>query len=973
VNAGKTDTAGHPLHTEQSVCKSAVGQAGRARAWAESDIDWPQRTAAGFVLCCLLGTVPALAAQGPIHAVRTPEAPKLDGRVDDPVWQRAPVFTDFLESYPQEGATPTFRTEVRVLYDDRTLFVSVVSRDPHPELVQRQLGRRDTNPLVGDLVEVEIDSTHDRRTGYYFAVNAAGVLRDALLYGDVNMADTWDGVWDAAVFMLPDGWSAELAIPLDLLRFPRAPTQEWGFLVRRTVHRTHQVFDSQMIPKSANGLVSRFGTLTGLDGLTPRRAFQLTPYVTGRLSIRPQYTDPAYPSPRLVSPSADVGADLRTTLTSDLTLNAAINPDFGQVEQDQVVLNLSNQEVFYPEKRPFFNQGLELFQPVGVEYFINGQPPPQQLFYSRRIGLDTPILAAAKVTGTGWKGLDIGLLDAVVMGVADPGKRDVAYLDDPDPDDPWVHLVEGKPDRRLQFHAQRPLHLGLNDELPREPPVSRNYFAFAARQTFLGNSSVGVTLTSANPLSARCTEADIQRQTELQAQLAKDSPGIVSNSEDPINVRDCQGYGGTTAGIDFNLRSRNSEWLALGALNASRRIGGPANDALRDGTVMHPGDLGAGGYFMAGKFGGEGIRADIGYRYATPRLDLNALGYLQSQNQQAFLTNLRYYRSRGIGSLHELQAVLFFSTWWSTDGRWTPRGNYAGLDTSVILPGYQQIGFFVNAEIPRYDVREIDGYGVPFERRGDVVLGLYGGTDPNRPVVLTGFGYLFRTFNQGPTPPQTGGGGQLTLFVRPKPWWETQLIGQLDIKPQGPRFIDCTTALTPAPPPGTTDPRCAGDGFNDHTRNTFLFGAEDAKNFSLTLRQTFVFTPRLTLQIYGQLFSAGGQFGQLYVAEGAAGDRIHLTDLKPTSTRPTDIDDPNFHDATLNLNVVLRWEYRLGSTLFLVYSRSQSALGLTRQIDPVSGEILHQQAPTHGLAPLRLGPGPTVDTFQVKWSYFWDA
>src|SRR5262249_19304568 len=267
--------------------------------------------------------------------------------------------------------------------------------------------------------------------------------------------------------------TAELAIPLDILRFPQAPTQEWGFLVRRTIHRTHQVFDSSLIPRSANGLVSRLGILTGLDGIQPRRAFQLTPYTTTRLTFRPQNSDPAFPSPRLTEPSADVGADLRATLTSDLTLNAAINPDFGQVEADQVVLNLSNQELFFPEKRPFFNQGLELFQPVAAEY----GPPPFQLFYSRRIGLDTPILGAAKITGSGWKGLDIGILDAVVMGAPDPGKKDVAFLDDPDPDDAFVHQVEGNPDKRLQFHLQQPLHIGLNSALPREPPVSRHYLA----------------------------------------------------------------------------------------------------------------------------------------------------------------------------------------------------------------------------------------------------------------------------------------------------------------------------------------------------------------------------------------------------------------------------------------------------------------------------------------------------------------
>jgi len=911
-------------------------------------------TFAHLLLLATAAAAPPPAAQGPIRAARTPEAPKLDGRPDDPVWQLAPPFTQFLEQFPDEGKVPPpeFRTEVRVLYDDRTLYILVVCHDPQPELIQRQLGRRDV-PLVGDQVEIGIDSTHDRRSGYYFGVNAAGTLRDGLFYGDVNLADTWDAVWDAAVARLPDGWSAEVAIPLDFLRFPRAPTQEWGFMVRRTIHRTHQVFDSSLVPRSANGLVSRFGTLTGLDDLVPHRAFQITPYATGRLQLRPQYTDPVYPSPRLLEPSADVGADLRVGLTSDLTLNAAINPDFGQVEADQVVLNLSNQELFFPEKRPFFTQGLELFQPVGTE-FQQGQVLPMQLFYSRRIGLDAPILAAAKVTGTGWKGLDIGILDAVVMGAGDPGKRDVAYLDDPDPDDSWIHQVEGTPDRRLQFHLQQPFHIGLNSALPREPPVSRNYFAAVARQTFLGNSSVGLTVTSVNPLQPRCTQADIERTTAMRSALP---PDILANTADPIRWdaqgNDCAGFGGTTVGLDFNLRTRDGEWVALGTVVGSRRIGGPQDDVLRDGTVMHPGDLGAGGYFVAGKVGGEGFRAYVNGRYSSPKLDLTAIGYQQSQNQQAIQGNLAYYRSRDIGSLHELQIKLAASTWWSTDGQWTPRGNYANFEISTILPGYQQIGWGLNLEIPRYDVREIDGYGVPFERIGDVATAFFGSTDPNRPVVLSGFVFGARSFKQGPGEQLTAWGTELTLFVRPVAWSETQLIGHYEHNPQGYRYVDCLD---------TGEGSCAAAGVADSTRNWFLFARQDPKIFSLTIRQTFIFAPRLTLQIYAQLFSAGSHYTDFAEASATAGQRIDLEQLtrRPFGLREG-VDNPDFHEAAFNLNVVLRWEYRLGSTLYLVYTRNQKALG-----------VAPGQQPTSGLLPLRLGPGPTVDTFQVKWSYFFD-
>lgn len=906
-------------------------------------------TFAQLLLLATTAAAPLPAAQGPIHAARTAEAPVLDGRPDDPVWQRAPAYTQFLEQFPDEGRVPApeLRTEVRVLYDDRTLYVLVVCHDPDPQRVQRQLGRRDT-PLVGDLVEIGIDSTHDGRSGYYFGVNAAGTLRDGLYYGDVNLADTWDAVWDAAVASIPEGWSAEVAIPLDFLRFPRAPTQEWGFLVRRTIHRTHQVFDSALVPRSANGFVSRFGTLTGLDALVPHRAFQLTPYATGRLQLRPQYTDPVYPTPRLVEPSADVGADLRVGLTSDLTLNAAINPDFGQVEADQVVLNLSNQELFFPEKRPFFTQGLELFQPVGAEF----NNVPMQLFYSRRIGLDAPILAAAKVTGSGWKGLDVGILDAVVMGAGDPGKRDVAYLDAPDPDDAWVHQVEGNPDRRFAFHLQQPFHLGMNSALPREPPVSRNYFAAVARQTFLGNSSVGLTVTSVNPLQPRCTYADIQRTRDLRNALPLE---IQENTADPIRWddqgNDCAGFGGTTAGLDFNLRTHDGEWVAQGTVLGSRRIGGPQDDVLRDGTVMHPGDLGAGGYFLAGKVGGEGVRAWLVGRYASPKLDLTAIGYQQSQNQQALGATLAYYRSNGIGSFHEIQARIFANTWWSTDGHWTPRGNYAGFEVSAILPGYQQLGWNVQMEIPRYDIREIDGYGVPFERIGDVATALFGSTDPNRPVVLSGFVFAARGFPQGPTPVLHAWGSELTLFVRPVAWSETQLIGHYEHNPQGHRFVDCLDTGTGS---------CEAAGVGDPHRNQFLFAVQDPKFLSLTVRQTFVFAPKLTLQIYAQLFSAGSHYSDFAVGSARAGERLDLDQLT-LSSRPGSVDDPDFHEAAFNLNVVLRWEYRLGSTLYLVYSRNQQVLG-----------VAPGQEPTSGILPLRLGPGPAVDTFQVKWSYFFD-
>ena len=205
-----------------------------------------------------------------------------------------------------------------------------------------------------------------------------------------------------------DGWVAEFSIPLSVLRFPEAAVQTWGFSVRRQIAALNEEIESVDNPRTSNANVSRLGHLTGLEGLKPRRAVELVPYLATRGALRPQFSDPPRPTPRLLDPTLDVGLDVKAALTSDLALNATFNPDFGQVEADQLILNLSTFEAFFPEKRTFFTQGLELFQPVGS---ATGNVP-QSLFYSRRIGLDTPILGAAKLTGTVTKGVEVGVLDA---------------------------------------------------------------------------------------------------------------------------------------------------------------------------------------------------------------------------------------------------------------------------------------------------------------------------------------------------------------------------------------------------------------------------------------------------------------------------------------------------------------------------------------------------------------------------------
>jgi len=866
-----------------------------------------RRNSAGALLAAALGAAaPASAAQGAIVAHRTEQSIRLDGRLDDPAWQAAPPFSDFVESFPRPGAPASLRTEVRVLYDDETLYVGIDCADLEPSEIIQQLARRDSS-VTSDKVEVALDTRAGGYTGYDFVVNAAGVQRDELLFADVNTTESWDAVWDAAVSVDAHGWSVELAIPFRQLRFSAAREQRWGILVRRTIPRTHQVFDSVLVPREANpvnpgGLVvSRFGTLEGLVDVSPRHGFELLSYAAARTTLRPQFSDPSRPDPRLVDPSLDVGLDFKTALARRLTLTGTLNPDFGQVETDQVIQNLSNSEPFFPEKRPFFLEGLDIFQPVGSEY-----GSPQQIFYSRRIGLGAPILAAAKVTGVAREGLDVGVLDAVVTGAGNSSLVPVAYGN---PNAATLAPYEARPDRRWHLHLAQPFHFGPEDALPGAHPVAVNSFAAVARQR-VGGGSAGVTFTAATPLEARCTRAEFTTEADYVA-------------------ADCASHGANALGLDLKVPG---EWGGFAQVEVSQAVGGPPGGrTLRDGTELRDGDLGLGGHLRAGKLGGEPWRFDVVYVYQGRKLDLNAVGFQPYSDYQWVDLDLHYVRPSGFGPFHSFQVDYVLDLNWTADGR-LPRGVNSSITSKLQLPGYQTVGVKLGVEIPQYDTREIAYAGVPFERIGDVVVALIFGSDPSRRLQASGDVFAFRTVRKGPFRPATGVGWDLSASWTPHARLETRLDGAYGRKPQGPRWVETV-----------------GD--------TAVFGDEHAEFLSLTLRQQLVFTPRLSAQVYAQLFTSAIRFGSDFwgaVLPGRA--RVAVADLAPVAYGAS----PAAHEAVVNVNVVLRWEYRLGSALFLVYTRSQQEL-------PASD----------GAVSARIGSpalfrGPVTDALLVKWTYWRD-
>jgi hypothetical protein len=861
----------------------------------------------------------AAAAGDAVVAVRREGTVQIDGVLDEAAWKRAPVFDGFVQLFPKEGEPPSERTEVRVLFDEKALYVGVRCLDSQAGAIVRTLGRRDAS-LFADQVLVLVDSTHEGRTGYAFLVNAAGVQQDGMYYNDDRFSTDWDAVWEAAVSVDAGGWSAELMIPLTVLRFSDRPVQTWGFGVRRTLARLHEDSVSVLLRRSQRGVVSRLAPLTGVDGLRPRRDLELTPYVTTRVSLRPQYPYTTRPYPRLTEPSADLGLDLRASIGRGLALQATINPDFGQVEADTIIQNLSRYETFFPEKRPFFLQGMDLFQakPGGS----GERESPQQMFYSRRVGLDAPILAAAKLTGQASDDIQVGLLDAVVTGAGWPGG-----------------LAWDTPPQGVGFSGTQPLHVGAASGFAELEPASRNIFAGLWRWQPGATRDLGLWMTSAVVPGRECTPAEAQRPYDPT------DAGI--NRPDQLRPRRCEALAANAVAVDGSLRSDDGEWFVRGQATGSQWMGRAPMRALADGTVLRPADTGFGWYLSGGKQEGEPWRFEAQWYYESPKLELNAVGFQRTQNEQFGRALVHWIKPSGIGPFLSLDTHAGAETGWTTASPRVMRSAQIWTEVNLQLKTFQWIGCYAFYNFSRWDVREIDRSGifggtgpddlprrgVPYQRQGDLAALCWFSSDPSGGVVFEVDVLAGRNFALGP--------------LAPAAFW--QLMGTLALRPHE----RLETRLELKGGPDTFRARWV----DDNADGSYLFADLSAPSVSVTLRQQVLLSTTLTLQAYAQLFLSYGRYGPFYTATPGAGGRIAATDLVP-ATATTDYD---FRSVALNVNVVLRWEYRLGSTLFAVYTRAQDERGFDDGSQPST------------LKPHELARGPAVDTFMLKWSYWWSA
>jgi hypothetical protein len=763
--------------------------------------------------------------------------PKIDGLLDDEVWTYAGVTSDFQQLQPIENGAPTESTVVYMAYDDEAFYVGVMLFDKDPDKIVARLARRDRGSET-DRINIYFDPYLDHQTGYQFTITAGGSLTDALLYNDTRTDDTWDAIWDARSSRHDRGWSAEFKIPLRILRFnDSAEEQTWGFQLTRYISRK-QEWDQWVLQRRDNsGWVSRFGHINGIKGIRSRTPVEMLPYSVGRTTFEPK--SPTNADGREFFSNA--GADLRYGVTSNTTLHATFNPDFGQVDADPAVLNLSVFETFFQERRPFFVEGQQVFR------------TPIQLFYTRRIGrrpgyfflpagaqeLDRPdfttILAAAKFTGKTQKKTSFGLVNAVTTS-----------------------------------EESRMMLNGTSSDFRVEPFT--NFLVGRLQQDFRqGNSQIGFIGTAVNRKG---------------------------------------GHDAYTGGIDWNHKMYNNLYRISGQVAGTRT----GRTARQQGYGLN---------LQIAKDDGW-LRGNMSLDALSPGFNANDLGFTRRSNNILTSYGLDVIRVRPTGPFLQNNFWLYGSQNWNYDrlhlqneiefGMFHQFKNFWGLN-----PG-------VTYHFETLDDLDTRG-GPPIVKPAGWDYYVWIGSDISKPVS----GGVFTSWGSNE-------GGSTNRYIGPSLTLRPSARIELRLNPGYSWNHNDAQYVTQRSSGGQTE---------------YVYGELDSKVLDLTTRADILFNRDISLQFYIQPFVAVGDY--------AAGRFKALA--APSSYTFTPVSDPtpsrDFNSRSLRSNLVFRWEYRPGSTLFFVWSQSRSAFSN----DPAF-------RPFRSIGNTFSDDGPNI--FMVKFNYFFN-
>ena len=817
-------------------------------------------------------------------------APRIDGRLDDAIWAQAEPASGFTQRSPLDGQPATESTVVRVAYDADAIYVAGRMYDAEPSRIVTELGRRDAG-MSDDHFEFAIDSYHDHRTAFFFKVNSLGVRTDGLYSDDGQAYDqSWDPVWEAAARRDSLGWTAECRIPLSQLRFPNTPTQVWGINFNRYVRRKAEDSFWAWISQTDDGYSSFMGHVLGIADLPQPRRLEVLPYVNGaeeRLASGAA-GNPFNDGSREVG---RVGLDLKYGLSSNLTLNATVNPDFGQVEADPAEVNLTAYETYFEERRPFFVEGANIFS--------GGN---QQYFYSRRIGrapqrfasapedgfADQPtastILGAAKLTGRTAGGWSLGLLEAATA-------REYATLAD----------SSGQRSREVV-----------------EPLT--NYGVLRARRDFRGGAStLGFTGTAVN---RRINDARLDFLRSAAYAGGVDLEHRFSRNRFRISASLGYSYiGGDTAAI---RRAQTSSARYYQRPDA----GHVALDSTRTSLTG-----------WTASFGFGRLQGDYTYNLSaaatSPGFEINDLGY-QTRADRASVSawaTRRWTRPGRVFRAAEISA--------SSGASW----NHAGDR----LTGYVEASYYLQF---------LNWWGV----QGNFVVApraLSDNLTRGGPLGVVPAGWMsgFRVSSDPRKRASLWGGGNASGDEQGS--WRVWVFGTLSWRPIPMLSIDLTPEFA-----GGLDRQqyvtSSADGSAEAMYGRrYVFADVLQHTAGLTTRFNFTLSPTLSLELYAQPYVSTGDYREFkeltaprttdYLVYGEApgsalapvanpDGSVAAYDLDPDGSGPRGtrrIRNPDFSYRSLRGNAVLRWEYRPGSTLFLVWTTSCSMYGSSPRFDAV--------------------------------------
>ncbi len=816
-----------------------------------------------------------------IYVTRRAETPpRIDGRPDDAAWSAVEWASDFVQHEPNEGAPPTGQTAFKILYDDRNLYVAYRASDPEPARIANILDRRDHFP--GDWVEINIDSYHDLRTAFSFTASVSGTQGDEFISEDGDDWDPeWNPIWEHKAAIGADGWTAEVRIPLSQLRYADRPEHVWGIQVQRRIQRCEERSTWQPIPRSGEGWVSRFGELRGIAGIRPQRRVEIMPY--GVAKVERFEVTPGDPFNDGRRSSLSGGLDGKIGITGDLTLDLTVNPDFGQVEADPSQVNLTAFETFFSEKRPFFIEGNNILDFRIAPSVAYGTHTTDRLFYSRRIGrapqyradayeagyVDQPtatsILGAGKLSGKTASGISLAILESVTAEEAaevelNGQRRDVVV-------EPLTNYFAGRLQKDFRQGRTRvgglvtAVHRRIDDEHLEERLHDAAYAGGMDLFHFLEGRRYYVALRLAG------SQVEGGRAAMLRTQMAP---------------------------ARYYQRPDNP---------------GQSVDSTRTALGGHAGSL------LLGKSEGSFV-CQGGAAWRSAGFEVNDLGYVRNCDEVNQFAWAGYYVRNPVGIFRSLGFNINQWLDFEFDGG---ENLYQAFNHNgdANFKNNWFLNWSVSRENERISNNELRG-GPSIRMPGDWYGELGLSTDGNRQL----------SFELGAGGGRLDDGAGRSSEIGAAVCWRPSDAMRIEFSPSyargQPELQYVTTAQTEAGP-------------------RYVYGRLDQKTFELTFRIDWALTPRLTIQYYGAPFISAGQYDEFKrVAEPRArrhgdrfmrlGDAVHFDESSGAYLVDEDGDfvtdysfsDPEFNVRDFNSNLVLRWEYAPGSSLYLVWQQARS-------------------------------------------------